>query len=618
MGYPLVGSKGARVADEGSAGAQFASKLASGLGSKIGAELGGLIVNQLVIAIFGPDGPPSYFTEVYAEISKIIKDELTKNDTELNDNELKTHIQWMAINYKNSKDAGRPDWEKLKEHEDHMEGVVALLMRDRFKELGFGAFLSAAGVHLSMLLELAKLARAKTIDDEGYEKDILDYAGKYRAHVAEVWSALVAKRRAAIHLDHEGRRGTTSSYWHLVDDVDPTKNLSWHENDGPNAEAEANEALNERLNEKEIGLAVSLGFPDDIYDNFLSVSQNPLNPERHVARARPGKTGVTKVDTDGFLLGNFEVRDPVYGRDRRKTKANTWAVVYSSGNPPNHAVSGTTLSYDVDSNLYYDHGSFFCPVVKDDAYNISTGNEWGEIRTRLKWQPFEGLGLGGWETIPTEEWHRKEQDGFAVVHLMAKGGSRKAFGTIAAVQRPRDKNKDSDGELYVQAMMQHGSDWPGGGFVQMWSQSFCMPVAKGYDFWLTGQGFGQTLDLEHLAAFWIPINGPYRFKAPVQVTPLFKDVPAQHAENDGIFFGYVETGSSGASGHCLLLAGDSDWHMWYKPSAYATAAVHFHNGRLVYRNSASIFVRKGQSYCAQLKGPPQLSGTFHFTEIVPT
>jgi hypothetical protein len=81
--------------------ASIAKGLAGGLVSGIGGKIGGLIFE----AIF-PPGVPSYFDEVYREIEKIVKSEITGNTIDQINGRINGVVAWMKNTYKPRKESG--------------------------------------------------------------------------------------------------------------------------------------------------------------------------------------------------------------------------------------------------------------------------------------------------------------------------------------------------------------------------------------------------------------------------------------------------------------------------------------------------------------------------------
>lgn len=180
--------------------------LASGVASGIGSKIGALIFD----AIF-PPGVPSYFDEVYAEISKIIKAELTQNTIDTINGELNGTVRWIRNTYQNLKlaDSPPPRAELFAKLEPYVATintqVLGPLMEKRYEEAGFSAFMVAAPVHLALLQEQALIdPNQADVNKSAYTKAIRSYAKIYADHAKRVLSQLVKARREQVKTIYNG------------------------------------------------------------------------------------------------------------------------------------------------------------------------------------------------------------------------------------------------------------------------------------------------------------------------------------------------------------------------------------------------------------------------------
>ncbi len=162
----------------------IASKAAMMLLQKLGAA----ILSEL----FPKNDIPSYFNEVYAELRKIVKDELTKLEVDKKHGEFQAAILWMNTHY--AKYKGDTPSEKLLAElaakSSDMSKSIGVMMHTRFAMTGFATFLLGATVHLSMAQEL---------DNQGYYTDSatdtpLNLAQTYAAHIDKIYPELLNKR----------------------------------------------------------------------------------------------------------------------------------------------------------------------------------------------------------------------------------------------------------------------------------------------------------------------------------------------------------------------------------------------------------------------------------------
>ena len=183
----------------------IAKSLATGLVSGITGKIGVLIFNEIF-----PPGIPSYFEEVYKEIEIIINKELTQNTIDEINGQINGLKDWVAITYTNAKESGMSK-EKLtallqpREPQIAIQ-VVGVLMEDRYAEPGITVFMIGAGMHLSILQELALIdPDASSPTESHYAKSVQDYAGtKYAPHAKLTTENILKTRENKIH----GKRKT--------------------------------------------------------------------------------------------------------------------------------------------------------------------------------------------------------------------------------------------------------------------------------------------------------------------------------------------------------------------------------------------------------------------------
>ncbi|WP_371223863.1 hypothetical protein [Roseovarius sp. 2305UL8-3] len=162
----------------------IASKAATMLLQKLGAAI--------LAELFPDNAVPPYFDQVYAELRKIVKDELTKVEIEKKHGEFKAAILWMNTHYAKYK-GDKPSPQLLSElagWSSDMYKSVGIMREPRFAKTGFSTFLLGATTHLCMLQELA---------NEGYGQDSLgdaplNVAQTYAAHIDTIYPKLKKAR----------------------------------------------------------------------------------------------------------------------------------------------------------------------------------------------------------------------------------------------------------------------------------------------------------------------------------------------------------------------------------------------------------------------------------------
>ena len=177
----------------------IAKSLAQGLLSGAAGRVGVLIFD----AIF-PPGMPDYFDAVYAEIEKIVHQDLTENTIAEVNGQVNGLKNWVATTYTNAKESGTLSKKELTQLIQPREPQIAIellgtLMDERFAKAGVCVFMIAAGMHLSILQELAFVdPNAASPGKSHYVKSIQDYATKYANHASTTTNAIITSRLGMI------------------------------------------------------------------------------------------------------------------------------------------------------------------------------------------------------------------------------------------------------------------------------------------------------------------------------------------------------------------------------------------------------------------------------------
>jgi hypothetical protein len=186
---------------------EIAEGLASALLGKLGVPnaIGALILDQ----IFPSGGLPSYFAEVYAEITKIVNQAVTADTIAVVDGKVNGTQQFVRDVYTPlKKDPAKTPQDRFNAinpfDNDLYENVVATLRDERYAQPGFSVFLIGAGVHLSVLQELAFTdpEHQDNPANSPYAKATSSAAQTYADFAAATWLKVAQARRDAITLAH--------------------------------------------------------------------------------------------------------------------------------------------------------------------------------------------------------------------------------------------------------------------------------------------------------------------------------------------------------------------------------------------------------------------------------
>ena len=177
----------------------IAKELAKGLLTGVTGHVGVLIFNEIF-----PSGTSDYFDAVYAEIEKIVNQELTEDTIAEVNGQINAMTYWVATIYTNAKESGTLSKEELTELLQPRAPQIAIelvgtLMDERFAKPGVCVFMIGAGMHLAILQELAFVdPNAASPDDSHYVKTIQDYAERYANHAVTTTNAIMNSRLGKI------------------------------------------------------------------------------------------------------------------------------------------------------------------------------------------------------------------------------------------------------------------------------------------------------------------------------------------------------------------------------------------------------------------------------------
>ena len=177
---------------------EIATNLLKGVISGIGSEIGALMFGS----IFG-QSVPSYFTEVYKTIEKIMHQELTDNTIDQINGEINGTSDWVKFTYNPRKDSGAAKAELYALLEPKVSdlaiSMIGVLQEEAFAESALSVFIISAGMHLVLLQELALVD--PDVDDpeqSSYIATIKSYAAKYADYAEQTWDPIAEARKAQV------------------------------------------------------------------------------------------------------------------------------------------------------------------------------------------------------------------------------------------------------------------------------------------------------------------------------------------------------------------------------------------------------------------------------------
>lgn len=268
----------------------IAKSLATGLLKGIGGKVGALIFNKIF-----PPGIPSYFNGVYKQIEKIVNKELTENTIDEINGQISGLKNWVSITYTNAKESemSKEKLTKLLQPREPQIAIqlVGVLMEDRYAEPGITVFMIGAGMHLTILQELALIdPDASSPTKSYYAKSVQDYAAKYAPHAKTTTKNILktrenkiqAKQTAIYAPSVPGGHTIQLLYW-FEDSVTGHKSTCWINivgitSSNPDASKQRDEAMANYKKEKHNQLVEDMEDPIATADEWLKLVEHPIPP----------------------------------------------------------------------------------------------------------------------------------------------------------------------------------------------------------------------------------------------------------------------------------------------------------------------------------------------------
>ena len=271
---------------------EIAELLATALiGEEVPPPFGALILG----VIFPSGGLPSYFDQVYAEMKKIVKQEVTADRIATIDGKVNGTQQFVRDTYaplkKDTKKTAKEKFDAITPYVNGLyQDVVATLRDERYAQPGFSVFLVGASVHLSLIQEQAYTDPDHQDDpsQSPFAQAVSNNAKDYADFAATTWPKIVAARRAAITLtrpDHWDRREEATpgfppiyyTCWRWEDAVSgETGPNHVGVKEAPDERDAAQAEIPPRQDAVVATLTTNLGVPDTIIANWRKLIASPL------------------------------------------------------------------------------------------------------------------------------------------------------------------------------------------------------------------------------------------------------------------------------------------------------------------------------------------------------
>ncbi|WP_299852097.1 hypothetical protein [uncultured Roseovarius sp.] len=168
--------------------------------SDLAKQLGIALLEKLGAMAFGavfPPQPPSYFQQVYAELKKIVRQELTEQNIALISGAVNGTGTWFKYEYVEIKEGGEKPAELLRllrTQSMDLHRQISTLLEEKFRMPGLQVFLVAGAVHLALRQEMQIVKR----DNPGQEAELTEeektYAQRYAQNVVDTFNKIVSTR----------------------------------------------------------------------------------------------------------------------------------------------------------------------------------------------------------------------------------------------------------------------------------------------------------------------------------------------------------------------------------------------------------------------------------------
>ncbi len=161
-----------------------------------------------VIAEFFPDNTvPAYFTKVYAEIERIVHEQLTQALLDQMAGTFEGILRFVNNEYEaeKAKSGVTPELlARLQRQTDDMYGRVGAIAKGRYPRSGLPVFMCGATIHLAMLQEITKQRKALPIIEAGPDRTGSTYED-YAKRLEDVFADIVRARDAAVTVKYYER-----------------------------------------------------------------------------------------------------------------------------------------------------------------------------------------------------------------------------------------------------------------------------------------------------------------------------------------------------------------------------------------------------------------------------
>ena len=261
--------------------------------SQIGSALGSALLNQIgvpgpigaliISSIFPSGGVPSYFDEVYQQITQIVTQALADEDISKVNDAINGINHWVSASYLTSKADPKFDRtqlnQDLEQQSDTFYDNIEILRDPARGTPGFPVFLVAASTHIALLQECA-ITDPNHPDDDAWNSRFVGEIGvnltDYIGYAQATWPSIMTARLACISIN---RRDVTAPHfvdvtWTVTDSL-TGEEQTFDSNEGQGGD-DADAAAADMKSRASAALVQSLGDPDAIIAGWQALSLSPL------------------------------------------------------------------------------------------------------------------------------------------------------------------------------------------------------------------------------------------------------------------------------------------------------------------------------------------------------
>jgi hypothetical protein len=186
-------------------------ELAKNFGFGIASWAGGMVGAAVFNAVMPGNGVPSYFDDVYQEVTKIVKQEIQKNTIDYMNGKVNGINSWVLNQYTPLKKDPKTTKIELtaalgSQVKVMYNDVLGPLMTDAYAKAGFTVFMLSASMHLALIQEQAMVdPKHKNAKESPSAESVQKNAKDYRNFAISTFNRIIRDRTDYIDIGFTGR-----------------------------------------------------------------------------------------------------------------------------------------------------------------------------------------------------------------------------------------------------------------------------------------------------------------------------------------------------------------------------------------------------------------------------